>query len=182
MRRNTTVVLGLMLLLLLASVSLQAENDKRNSRGSAVAHLRPIEEVPALSTPGSGELVATINGAGTEINYALRYSNLAGTAAQAHFHIGQKSVNGGIMIFLCSNLGNGPAGTQPCPTSGTITGTIHAANVIGPTGQGIGPGELAEVIQAIRNGVVYANVHTDLFPGGEIRGQVNFSRGGAGGE
>ncbi len=33
-------------------------------------------------------------------------------------------------------------------------------------------GELAEVIAAIRAGVAYANVHTTLSPGGEIRGQI----------
>jgi hypothetical protein len=82
-------------------------------------------------------------------------------------------VNGGISIFLCTNLGNGPAGTQACPTApATISGTVMAADVIGPAGQGIAPGELDEVIRAIRNGSVYVNVHSDLFPGGEIRGQL----------
>ncbi len=175
MRNRKTVAL-VSTLLLLAALALQAQDDgKRNSRGTLTAHLRPTEEVPALSTPGSGEFMATVNADGTEINYALRYSNLQGKVTQSHLHIGQFSVNGGIMIFLCSNLGNGPAGTQACPASGTITGLIHAADVIGPTGQGIAPGELNEVILAIRAGVVYANVHSDLFPGGEIRGQVRFS-------
>jgi len=176
MRKTRLVILLGSTLLLLAALALQAQDDdKRNSRGTLTAHLRPIEEVPALSTPGSGEFMATVNADGTEITYALRYSNLQGKVTQSHLHIGQFSVNGGIMIFLCSNLGNGPAGTQACPTSGTITGTIHAADVIGPASQGIAAGELAEVVQAIRSGVVYANVHSDLFPGGEIRGQVRFS-------
>ncbi|MEA2601021.1 MAG: hypothetical protein QOF89_2013 [Acidobacteriota bacterium] len=177
MRNRKTVIL-VSTLLLLAALALQAQNDdKRNSRGTLTAQLRPTEEVPALSTPGSGEFMATVNADGTEINYALRYSNLQGKVTQSHLHIGQFSVNGGIMIFLCSNLTSPapPAGTQACPASGTITGTIHAANVIGPAGQGIAPGELNEVVQAIRSGVVYANVHSDLFPGGEIRGQVRFS-------
>ena len=182
-KRNITLVVGSMLLLLFASVS-QAGNEKLNARGTAVANLKAIEEVPALSSPGTGQFVATINNAGTEINYALRYSNLSGTATQAHIHIGQKSVNGNIMVFLCTNLGNNPTGTptpQACPPSGTITGTIHAEDIIGPSSQGIRLGEIAKVVQAIRAGVAYANVHTDTFPGGEIRGQLNFSRGGAGG-
>jgi hypothetical protein len=41
-------------------------------------------------------------------------------------------------VFLCTNLGNGPAGTQACPAApATITGTLRPADVIGPTGQGI---------------------------------------------
>jgi CHRD domain len=38
--------------------------------------------------------------------------------------------------------------------------------------QAILAGELAEVLAAIRAGVAYANVHTTLSPGGEIRGQI----------
>jgi hypothetical protein len=162
------------LLVLLSLLTLSALL-AQNVRGTATAHLRSYEEVPALSTPGSGVFLATINAAGTEMNYQLHYSGLQGKVTQSHLHFGQKSVNGGIMIFLCSNLGNGPAGTQACPQDGTISGVIHAADVTG-NAQGIAPGELFEIIQGIRGGVVYANVHTDLFPGGEIRGQVDFSR------
>ena len=163
-----------MLLVLLSLLTISAVL-AQNVKGVATAHLRSYDEVPALSTPGSGDFVATINASGTEMNYQLRYSHLQGKVTQSHLHFGQKSVNGAIMIFLCSNLGNGPAGTQACPDEGTITGVIHAADVTGNT-QGIAPGELFEIIQGLRGGVVYANVHSDLFPGGEIRGQVQFSR------
>lgn len=85
-----------------------------------------------------------------------------------------RSLNGGISVFLCSNLGNGPAGTQACPNpSGSVRGTITAANVIGPAGQeGIGAGEFDKLAQALRAGVAYVNVHTQQFPGGEIRAQL----------
>ena len=48
-----------------------------------------------------------------------------------------------------------------------------AASVVGPTAQGIAPGEFAEVIRAIRAGAAYANMHTTAFPAGEIRDQVD---------
>jgi hypothetical protein len=54
-----------------------------------------------------------------------------------------------------------------------LSGTIVPANVIGPVGQGIAPGEFAELVAAIRAGRAYANVHSTLFPAGEIRGQIN---------
>ncbi|HSS77544.1 MAG TPA: CHRD domain-containing protein [Thermoanaerobaculia bacterium] len=163
-----------MLLVLLSLLTISAVL-AQNVKGVATAHLRSYDEVPALSTPGSGDFVATINASGTEMNYQLRFSHLQGKVTQSHLHFGQKSVNGAIMIFLCSNLGNGPAGTQACPDEGTISGVIHASDVTGNT-QGIAPGELFEIIQGLRGGVVYANVHSDLFPGGEIRGQLQFSR------
>jgi hypothetical protein len=48
-----------------------------------------------------------------------------------------------------------------------------AADVIGPTTQGIEPGAFAELVRAMRAGVTYTNVHSTKFPAGEIRGQIN---------
>jgi hypothetical protein len=63
---------------------------------------------------------------------------------------------------------------SPDPNSGTVTGTINAANIgAGAAGQGIAAGEFGETVRAIKAGVVYANVHSSKFPGGEIRGQVD---------
>jgi CHRD domain len=53
-----------------------------------------------------------------------------------------------------------------------VTGVIDAADVSGPADQGIAAGELTEVIRALRAGAVYANVHTEKYRSGEIRGQV----------
>jgi hypothetical protein len=35
------------------------------------------------------------------------------------------------------------------------------------------PGEFEEAITAMRDGAAYANVHTVVYPTGEIRGQIN---------
>jgi len=131
--------------------------------------------VPAISTAARGSFRGWISHDGTEIAWRLDYGNLQGTVAQAHIHLGDHHTNGGISVFLRSNLGNGPAGTPACPTAGPgaeVAGTTTMSNVIGPAGQGIAAGEFGELIRAIRGGVTYANVHTNLFPGGEIRGQI----------
>jgi CHRD domain len=131
------------------------------------------EEVPAISTTGTGTFEMLIDFGDVGFAYTLNYSGLTGAVQQAHIHIAQKGVNGGIMIFFCTNLGNGPAGTQPCPASGTVSGFVTAADVIGgAAAQGVSPGEFAEVLRAVRAGSTYVNVHSNLFPGGEIRGQV----------
>jgi hypothetical protein len=59
-----------------------------------------------------------------------------------------------------------------------VEGTITAANVIAIAAQGVAAGEFAEVVDAIRAGVTYANVHTfPIFTGGEIRGQIKKAKG-----
>ncbi|HSE33881.1 MAG TPA: CHRD domain-containing protein [Pyrinomonadaceae bacterium] len=143
------------------------------------------EEVPAISTIASGEFKASISKDESQIDYELSYADLEGVVQQAHIHVGQKSVSGGISVWLCSNLASPPTppGTQPCPAPpATITGTITAANVVGPTAQGVAPGEFAELISAIRAGSTYVNVHSSKFPTGEIRSQINPNQGSHNGE
>jgi hypothetical protein len=135
------------------------------------------EEVPVVLTGAEGTFKATISG--DQVDYELSYEDLEGTITQAHIHVGQRLVNGGIAVWLCGTSTNpGPAGTPVCPPSpGTVTDSFTAADVIGPAGQGIAPGEIDELVDAIRDGFTYANVHSSLAPGGEIRGQLNDDRG-----
>lgn len=135
--------------------------------------LTGYEEVPAVSTAATGTFNATVRAHHGKLSWKLRYDGLTGDVQQAHIHFAQRDVNGGISVFLCSNLGNGPAGTQPCPAPpATIEGTATAADVVGPAAQGIAPGEFGELVAAMRAGLTYANVHSSTFPAGEIRAQL----------
>jgi CHRD domain len=136
--------------------------------------LSGYQEPPSISTTGNGTFSADISNDGTEISYRLSYAGLEGNVLQAHIHLGQTGVNGGISAFLCTNLGNGPVGTPVCPAApATVTGTIDAADVIGPAAQGIAAMQLGELVQAMKAGAAYANVHSSLYPGGEIRAQLD---------
>jgi CHRD domain len=169
------------MLVLGAAVVLQtaATADDRHHR-TLRARLVGVNEIPAVSTDARAWFRAEVDSTGTVITYELSYQDLEGAVSQAHLHVGQIFANGGISVWLCGNANptgtppiNPPAGTQPCPASpAKITGTITTGTVVGPASQGIGTGELAELVSLIRRGLVYANVHTSMSPGGEIRGQL----------
>jgi hypothetical protein len=129
------------------------------------AHLTGFPETPSISTPARGDFKASVHR--DSIDFELRYENLQAPVTVSHIHFGQRHVAGGISAFLC-----GGGGKPACPQSGTVTGRIVAADVVGPDNQGIAPGELSELIRAIQVGAAYANVHSVQFPAGEIRGQI----------
>jgi hypothetical protein len=144
------------------------------------AKLRGFNEVPSISSRAEGTFRARLSRDGETLRYTLTYKRLSAPITQAHIHFGQRHTNGGIVVFLCSGPVNmDPTGLAPaCVQEGTVEGEITAANIIQPgapppaPGQGIAPGEFDEFLRALRSGAGYANVHTDNFPGGEIRGQV----------
>jgi len=160
-------VIGASLLVALVGGSFALAKDDRG--GNVRAKLSGYNEVPSISTAAKGQFRAKIDREDRTIDYELSYEGIEGGAATAsHIHLGQRHTNGGVSAFLCGG-GDKPA----CPSpGGTVTGTIDAADVIGPAGQGIAPGQFDELVRAIRAGATYVNVHSTTYGGGEIRGQV----------
>lgn len=149
---------------LLGTAMVSADSGRRDMK----ARLSGFQEVPAISTQGSGSLRLKVNDAGTAIAFELSYANLeGGAAAAAHIHFAQPGVNGAPIAFLCG-------GTKPaCPAApAKITGTIVATDILDASAQGIAAGQLGEALRAMRAGVTYVNVHTPAFPNGEIRGLI----------
>lgn len=151
------------------------------------AKLQGFHEAPAVVSAGTGHARITISDDETSIKYELTYSGLEGSTVPggkvlfAHIHVGQKNVSGGVAVFFCG--GGKSATTQAaCPADATgnnaVTGTWTAADIVGPTAQGVDPtdpnGEnaFARLIKAIKAGRSYANVHSTRSPSGEIRGQL----------
>ena len=77
------------------------------------------------------------------------YEGLTGTAFAAHIHgLTPPGTNAPVIVPLTATGG----------TSGAITGGGTLTN---PT-----------QVQAMLDGLTYVNLHTDMSPGGEIRGQI----------
>jgi hypothetical protein len=148
------------------AVAAQAQG-ARTVRGT----LNGFQEDPSISTTGHGTFTATIDDDTQVITYELSYADLeGGNTLFAHIHVGSHDHNGGVSAFLCG----GSTKPAPCPNvAGTVTGTIVPADVVGPNGQGIEPGAWSELVATIRAGHTYANVHTQRWTGGEIRGQIH---------
>ncbi len=144
------------------------------------AKLTGYEEVPAVSSPGKGDFRAKIDERRQTIAYELSYEGTQGTVFQAHIHFAQRGVNGAIVVWLCGQApATPPANTPLCPTpNGTVSGLISADSTqfTGAAGQLLSPGEFDELVDAIREGVTYVNVHTTTASGGvatgELRGQI----------
>jgi CHRD domain len=143
-------------------------------------------ENPPVISDGSGSFRAQLEG--DRISFRLTYDVASepsdpavpvSDVTQAHLHIANPGNNGGIVAFLCSNVGTPPGATaRECPDSpGEVTGDIVAADVLAvsegaPPVEIIAAGDLEGLRRLIEQSSVYVNVHSDDHPGGEIRGQM----------
>jgi hypothetical protein len=169
-----TIVLATVSMALALSVSdVGAANRHRWIAGT----LEPRQEVPFVLSPATGFFLALLDQDEQALEYTLKFEGLQAPITQSHIHLAQPNVNGGIVIWLCGTASNpGPAGTQVCPQSGEISGTITSSNVVAAASQGISAGDFEKVIGALRAGLGYANIHTSQSPGGEIRAQLTARR------
>jgi hypothetical protein len=169
-RRIAAAALAVVVPAMASSAIAQQRPQATHGNATVKARLNGFREVPPISTTGEGEFEAKVDD--LAIVYELTYVGLESPAFQAHIHFGQERHNGGVIAFLC-----GGGDKPPCPQfAGTVTGVIDPSDIIGPTNQGIEPGSFEEAVRALLSGITYANVHTDRFPGGEIRGEIGDDR------
>jgi len=124
--------------------------------------LSGANEVPAVTTPATGEVVFTLSPDGTTLNYRLTVTNISDVTA-SHIHIAAAGVNGPVVVGLFG----GP--TKVGPFTGILNEGAITAGSFGGTLAGM---PMDALIAQIRAGNAYVNVHTTAHPGGEIRGQI----------
>ena len=148
------------------------ENDAL--RLNSQATLSGEEEVPVRLTPAHGNSVVLMTPNDEGVRYVLVANDINNVVA-AHIHLAPPGVNGPIVAFLYGNVPPGGGFHSGLLAKGVIT----ASDLIGPLlGQ-----PLSRLIEEIKAGNAYVNVHTNDgvgatntgpgdFPGGEIRGQL----------
>lgn len=157
-------------------------------------HLTGDEEVPPVGvgrpadSRAQGEAIFRVNEDGSAVDFRLIASNID-NVIMAHIHCGRPGENGPIRMWLYPNIG--PTGVQGPNGSGPHDGVL-ASGTFNPTGvtcPAANVGTLMPLLDAMRAGLTYVNVHTNDgvdgvntgpgdFPGGEIRGQLDHAKGG----
>ena len=157
------IVAGLVAAVSLVSNLAAAEQFRANFSGfeeigpllTSTAIAAGMGDTGAILSKGTASLFLNLDKQAGTLEYTLVYANVGttapntGTVTQAHIHFGKHHVAGGIIVFFCTNLNNGPKGTQTCPANGgTVTGTLTAADVVGPSAQNIPVGDFDGLVAA----------------------------------
>lgn len=126
------------------------------------AKLRGSEEVPPVLTDAFGLAKFKVSRDERKIGFRLTVNNLS-NFTQAHIHIGERGMNGPVVVFLF-----GPVDPDISVNKGVVEGIITAEDLIGP----LKGKPLSALIDLMSEGETYVNAHTVQNPEGEIRGQI----------
>ena len=127
------------------------------------------ELVPGgTDTDARGRVRASFNRALSRVGVNLRVRNLSGTFAAAHFHCGRAGQNGPVALGL---IMPGPLSFDGERIIGELTNAdFTGADCIPAVGRPVN--NIAALALAMRDGLIYTNVHTSVFPAGEVRAQM----------
>lgn len=163
-----TALFSSFLLLLLATTSCEraAEERKTTDFEKKGILLTGAQEVPANSSTALGSMDVFYSKETRTLTYNVFWSGLTDSVMLMHIHgLAPAGFNAGVVqnIVTASN-GIYPQKTSGKYTylkSGTLSGSLLADGV-------------AVKEQDLLNGMYYLNIHTTVYPGGEIRGQIKF--------
>ena len=181
MKKLSVAFLTLVALLTLSSIALMvsvsaAPTSQENST-NFTAQLSGDQEVPPRTTDATGQATFQLRDE-TQLYFTLNSVNLK-NVVEAHIHCAPAGENGAVGVTLFDPVIPGEGSVDVTSIRGTITAP--------DTDDGCEWADLADLVEAMRNGNAYVNVHTDDgveppdsgpgdFPGGEIRGQIEVAQ------
>ena len=120
------------------------------------ANLDGLQEVPPNGSPATGFGFGTYDTVTNALTWDITWAGLVAPATAAHFHLAPPGVAGPVIVPILGVAG------------------LTAGHVVGA-------GALLDGLQeaSFLAGNFYVNIHSPIFPGGEIRGQVNVPEPGA---
>ena len=139
-----------------------------DDRGGFRANLSGAQEVPEVITDGKGRVRVKFDRRYTRVTVDVDVRNLTGSVVGAHFHCARPAANGPVALGL---IAPGPLTFDGRRIRGTLTNAdFSGADCVPTTGRPIT--NVAALAFAMRDGLIYLNVHTDAFRSGEVRGQL----------
>jgi plastocyanin len=159
MKRLLLLMLNTFMIFSLISFALGAEH-------IFVANLSGDQEVSPVETQGLGQAIFHLSEDGAALTYKITISNVE-NITMSHIHIAPAGQDGPPIVWLYPD--EPPSVLIPGVFNGILAeGTITESDLIGDlAGQ-----QLSSLLQTIEAGNAYVNVHTELYPGGEVRGQI----------
>jgi uncharacterized membrane protein YbjE (DUF340 family) len=147
--------LGFLTMSVIASLLfISCSKDKDDEVVTSNTTMSGSQEVPAVTTSGTGTVNVSYNKTSKVLTYNISWSGLSGAATAMHFHgPALAGVSAGVLIGISG---------FPAAASGSVSGSFTVPN----TGTALEVDLLA--------GKWYFNIHTAANPTGEIRGQVTF--------
>ena len=125
-----------------------------------------------VDTNATGKIDAKFDKGLTEVEVNLKVRNSEGVFNRAHFHCARAGQNGPIAFGL---VDPGPLDFDGRKVRGTLTNAdFTGADCVPGIGRPVN--NIAALAFAMRDGLIYVNVHSTAFPPGEIRGQMRGQR------
>jgi MYXO-CTERM domain-containing protein len=167
--KKKLVLLSVMLITLAASISAAPM--------TFIADLSGLAEEPPNASPATGSTVVTFDPVAHTLHVQVTFSGLLGPTTVSHIHV----INGPGDANTSDTIGPVATTTPTFPgfptavtagvydqTFDTLSASSYRPDFVTDSG-GVGAAEL-ELFNAITSGRAYLNVHSTLYPAGEIRG------------
>jgi hypothetical protein len=131
------------------------------------ARLTGDQQVPGIATPADGKVTVKFDEGFTQVEVKLNMTNIANVTA-AHFHCNRPGQNGSVAFGL---IAPGPCTLVANQINCTLTSAdVQPSSCLSEVGREVN--NIAALAFAMRDGLIYANVHTMANTSGEIRGQL----------
>lgn len=137
-------------------------------------HLFGTNEFPPNASPGTGFAIVTLDTAAHLLTVQVSFANLLGNTTASHIHCCAGPGVNGMVATTTPTFPGFPLGVQAGTYFQvfdlTLASSYNPAFVTAHGGT-ISQAE-ADFIAGLRSGQTYFNIHTNVVPGGEIRGQL----------
>lgn len=124
-------------------------------------------ETHDVETDATGMATFNVNEDGTQASYTLSVTDLC-NITQAHIHLGEEGEAGPVVVWLYPEEGQEPKLIDG-PTTGTIAEATFTEDDLVGEWEGA---SFEDVIATFEEEGAYVNIHTEAYPAGEIRGQI----------